>query len=360
MKKLSSAQNQSARNTLGENLALTFTVPTGLLLGSIWLIIFLSAHTSISLHGWPSIGWAALINSLLISSVGFTFGYLRGRNSTKKSEKLQLGKFKLVFDCTVLAICYTIISAVITLFVISIFSRAFIDVKMSAFAASLVVTVFAVLTIYAILTISVKLQSKDIINALTLFIVVGVFGSMISSPNQYWWEINFSSLGTTNSLSAYTFNVTLVLSGLLLLCLTDYLLYDLRSLLKGTKSNIQNRTNIVKILFICISLSLAGVGFFPWDIHPYLHTGSAYLLIIFFAIMIISLRWLVPNVSKSFFANSYGILAALVISFIFWQPLHYFDQTAFELIAFCLTFTWLVLFLRTINLMHDQVLANRA
>lgn len=352
--------SQSQRNSLSENLALTFALPAGLIVAIVWFIVFYTSHTSIGLHGWPSIGAAALIDAIFITIIGFTLGYLRGRKSLKESDRLKLGRLKLIFDCAILVICYTIIATVLTAFVISIFSKAFVDVKMSVFAASLVVAVMATLTTYAVLSISVRLQSKDIINALTLFIIVGVFGSMITSPNRYWWEINFSSLGTTSTLSAYTFNVTLVLSGLLLLCLTDYLLHDLQYVLKGAKASIQKRSRVVKILFVCISLSLAGVGFFPWDIHPYLHTGSAYLLIIFFATMIISLRWLIPNLSKSFFANSYIILIALVVSFVLWQPFHYFDQTAFELIAFSLTFTWLVLFLRTINLMRNAILAKQA
>ncbi len=346
---------QPDRDSLAENLALTLALPAGLVAAVCWFLLFYSTHAPIGVAGWPAIGVATLINASVITFVGFLFGYIRGQKALNDSDRIQLSKPKKVFDYSILALGYSIIAVVITALAITLFSRAFIDVKMPAFSAALVVAVFATINTYAILSISVKLQARDIVNALTLFITAGVVGSMTSSPNRYWWEINFSSLGTTSTASAYAFNVTLVLSGLLLLCLTDFLLQDLQKIIKGSASSKKRRTQIVKYLFVLISLSLAGVGLFPWDIHPLLHTGSAYLLIIWFAGMILGLRWLIPNLSKSFFANSYIILVVLVLSFMLWRPLHYFDQTAFELIAFCLTFIWLVLFLRTITNMRELI-----
>lgn len=351
---------QTRRNSLGENLALSFALPAGIATAIIWWVLFHSTHATIGLTGWPSIGSAALIDAGIIAFIGFILGYLRGQQALQPEERLQLSKPKFVFDCLTLAIAYTIIAIVLTAVAIFAIGEAFKGVTMPTVSASMVVGIFAALTVYGILTTSVHLQSGDIVNALTLFIAGGVFTSMATAQNPYWWQINFSSLGTTGTVSAYAFNVTLVLSGLLLLCLTDHLLNDLHVIIRGKKRATAAKTQIIKLLFIFISLCLAGVGLFPWDIHPLLHTSSAYLLVVGFATMIIGLRWLLPNLSKSFFANSYTILAVLFISFGLWQPLHYFNQTAFELIAFSLTFIWLVLFLRTITLMRESVLAKQA
>lgn len=349
---------QQQRNSLSENLALTFALPIGLITAVIWWLVFHSIHTAIPVVGWPSIGGAALINAGIITFVGFILGYLRGQKAMQPQEQLKLSKPKLIFNCLTLAIAYTIIAVVITAVAIFAISEAFKGVTMPTTSSALVVGIFAALTVYAILNTSVRLQSSDIVNALTLFIVGGVFASMATAQNPYWWQINFSSLGTTGNVSAYAFNITLVLSGLLLLCLTDYLLSDLQLIVHGTKAAVAYRTEAVKVMFIFISLCLAGVGLFPWDIHPLLHTGSAYLLVVGFATMVIALKWLVPNLSKSFFANSYIILAVLLASFALWQPLHYFNQTAFELIAFSLTFAWLVLFLRNVTNLKNLTQAN--
>lgn len=357
MKKLNPNQVQFARERLAENLALSFAIPVGIVVGLLWFLIFLTAHSSIGLHGWPSIGAAFLINTLLVTFFGFLYGYHRGQKLLDNNVRPHISKPKLVFDYIVLALGYMIIALALTVLVLNILSHAFVNVQMAAFSAALVVTVFTALTMYGITSLSVKIQSRDIVNALTLFLVGGVFISMSTVQDRAWWQINFSFLGTTSGPSAYIFNVTLVLSGLLLLCLTDHLLSDLQYVVKGDKTSVLRRTEIVKIMFILISLSLAGVGLFPWDIHPLLHTGSAYMLVVLFAIMVIGLKWLIPNLSKSFYANSYTLLGLLVVSFVLWQPFHYFNQTAFELIAFCLIFIWLVLFLRTItNLKNTDTL----
>lgn len=356
----SNALTQSNRSSLGENLALTFALPVGAVTAIIWLLVFLSTHGAIGLKGWPSIGGAVLINGAVITFIGFILGYLRGQRALEPEARLKLSKPKFVFDCITLAIAYTIIVEVLTAIVLLALGVAFKDVTMAAFSAALVVGVFGAITTYGIVTTSVHLQSGDIVNALTLFIAGGVFASMATAQNPLWWQVNFSSLGTTSTLSSFTFNVTLVLSGLLLLCLTDHLLADLQIIIKGKKQATEIRIHILKALFIFISLCLAGVGLFPWDIHPFLHTTSAYLLVVGFSAIIIGLRWLMPSISKSFLANSYTILVVLLVSFAFWQPLHYFNQTAFELIAFCLTFIWLVLFLRTVSLMRNAALAKQA
>lgn len=360
MKKLSSAQNQSARNTLSENLALSYALPVGLLTAVIWWFILHQFHTNIPIVGWPSVGGAVLINASIITFFGFLVGYLRGLKAQQPDQKLQLSKPKLIFDALTLAIAYTIIMVVISAVAIYGLSEAFKGLILPLTSSALVIGIFATITLYAIITTSVHLQSRDIVNALTIFIAGGVLISMITAQNPLWWEINFSSLGTTTSLSSATFNITLILSGLLLLSLTDYLLNDLGIVVSGEKETAKTRTTIIRGLFIFISLSLAGVGLFPWNRYPLLHNTSAYLLIVGFAAIIIGLRWLVPSIGKSFLANSYVILAILLSCFALWRPIHYFSQTAFELIAFSLTFVWLVLFLRTITLMRDQVLANRA
>jgi hypothetical membrane protein len=326
----------------------------------IWGIVFYTVHTSIGLNGWPSIGGAALIDAAIITFVGFLLGYLRGQKALAPNQRLQLSKPKFVFDSLTLAIAYTIIAVVITAVAIFAVGEAFKGVVMPGVSAAMVVGVFAIITTYGIINTSVHLQSKDIVNALTLFIAGGVFASMATAQNPLWWQINFSSLGTSGTLSSATFNVTLVLSGLLLLCLTDHLLADLQTIIRGAKNAANMKIKILKFLFIFISLCLAGVGLFPWDIHPLLHTTSAYLLVVGFSTIIIGLHWLIPAISKTFLANSYIILAVLFVSFGMWRPLHYFNQTAFELIVFSLTFIWLVLFLRTVSLMRAGALAKQA
>jgi hypothetical protein len=79
-----------------------------------------------------------------------------------------------------------------------------------------------------------------------------------------------------------------------------------------------------------------------------------------FAALVVGLRWFLPSIDKAFLRLSYFILGAMVVAEILFNFVHYLNLTAFELLAFSLTFVWLVLFLRTINLMLSSKDMNRA
>ena len=75
-------------------------------------------------------------------------------------------------------------------------------------------------------------------------------------------------------------------------------------------------------------------------------------MVLGFATLIISLRWLVPTIGSAFLNLSYIILATIGVAYFLFTYLHYFNLTAFELTAFSITFVWLVLFLRTVGVMQ--------
>ncbi len=108
-------------------------------------------------------------------------------------------------------------------------------------------------------------------------------------------------------------------------------------------------------MFVFIAICLAGVGIFPYYVDTYsavLHNLSAYSMMLGFAILIIGIKKLIPAMNQSFFAFSYIMLGAIGLCFVLYFGLHYFNLTAFELNAFCIAFTWLIVFLRNITAMQ--------
>ncbi len=358
IKKFIKSQKNESRSSFAENLALYFALPVGGFTALIWLIIFYINNGDVRLSGWPSIGGAAMIDAGVITFLGFIFGFLMGQRYSGGIDKLDLKKPKLLFNCVTLSTAYTIISLVLTAIAIYAFNEAFKGIVMPDLSSSIIVGIFSALTVYIVINTSVDLKTTGVVNALILFIVGGTYISMVTTNNPQWWQVNFSSLGATSARSAIPFNVTMILSGFLLLCLADYMLSDLKVIIKGRKSSATYKTRVVNVLFVLISLSLTGVGLFPWNVYPSLHNISAYNLICSFSIIVIGLRWFIPSLSKTFMVNSYVLLGSLFASFALWRPLGYFNQTAFELIAFSLTFTWLVLFLRNISNMKDYSLKS--
>lgn len=72
-------------------------------------------------------------------------------------------------------------------------------------------------------------------------------------------------------------------------------------------------------------------------------------------ILVVSIRWILPRVTKEFLGVSYGIAVFLLIADSLFKRLHYLSLTAFELIAFILAFTWILLLLQHIErLTHEM------
>nr|WP_237671029.1 hypothetical protein [Lactococcus lactis] len=80
-----------------------------------------------------------------------------------------------------------------------------------------------------------------------------------------------------------------------------------------------------------------------------IHNNSAFGLVAVVLIMIIFLKWLVPNISKEFLALSWTALIALILSAIAFMGIHYLSLTVFEIIAFAIAFTWLVMFINSLR-----------
>ncbi len=92
-----------------------------------------------------------------------------------------------------------------------------------------------------------------------------------------------------------------------------------------------------------LGIDLGAVGFFPNNAGSHLlHTRVAGYLVLIIIALIISVKWLLPEVTRDFLIMSYAIGGMLVGLEIAFQGIHYLSLTAFELSAFLLAFAWLI------------------
>lgn len=228
-----------------------------------------------------------------------------------------------------------------------LFKDASFDIVTATFIFFLFATVINYLMIYFAATIS----STMIITLLVSVILGGLLFSMLTNADHLWWQHNFSFLGTQEAVNSWQFNITLMISALLMIALIDYLFVALQKSMPKSKKLI-----ILRILLTVTAITLGAVGFFPNDggrLHI-IHTEAASWLVYLVIILIFSVRWLLPNVTREFLFISYGIGATLFICNLLFANVHYLSLTAFELIAFILAFSWIILLLQ-----HLQKLTER-
>ena len=134
---------------------------------------------------------------------------------------------------------------------------------------------------------------------------------MITNSNKHWWLYNISYLGTTYASNSWQFNLTLIVSSLLFLALTDFLFSSLEE-----RYPHDHRLLVLRILLTLFAVSLGGVGIFANNaglLHR-LHTDAAALMIRVLIIIVLSVSFLLPESPKRFRQLSYITAGILVIS----------------------------------------------
>lgn len=221
-------------------------------------------------------------------------------------------------------------------------SRLFTGITFGHGVSIMMFFVFVTAVNYVMVRIGLAMNYGMLTTMMILVITSGVIMSMASNSRN-WWQHNFSFLGTKHANNSWQFNLTLVISALLMIALVDYIFVSLTAIIKTSW-----RTIALRVLLTLTGLDVGAVGLFPNNANFHiLHDKVAGYLVYFIIILIIGIRWLLPEVGKRFLALSYGMCIGLVIVDLMFKPFHWISLTAFELIAFILAFGWILLLFDT-------------
>ncbi|WP_056968898.1 DUF998 domain-containing protein [Lacticaseibacillus thailandensis] len=174
---------------------------------------------------------------------------------------------------------------------------------------------------------------------LGVVIITGVIIAMASNNQRRWWQHNLSFLGTDMANNAWQFNATLMLAALLMVALIDTLFVAISQRYPGNR-----RINIMRALLTLVALDVACIGIFPNNAASHLlHDQAAGMLIILLAVLIVGIRWLLPQVSREFLWVSYLVAIILLTLNFGFRLFGYPSLTSFEIQAFTVAFGWLLL-----------------
>lgn len=319
-------------------------------------VVFLSSGSAqIELSGgFLTLGFMTAVISLLTTFI-IVLNVFRSRYSSiyhSEGRNKVLAKWR---DAVSLSLAFSIVNAASILLLAYVFSGGFRGLSFDIYTSSVLVALVVAVLAYANYNTVSDLQPSSIIKILAFVLIGGVMFSMITNNNTEWWQYNFSTLGGVYSSRAITFNLTLILAALIMITLTTFVftLFD-RAVSHGSSKAKDIRSKTLKWLFVAAAIALGGVGFFPYIANtPYalLHNLSAFGLVLIFLVLIASLRWLASGFSKEFFALSYVVAASLIVFFLLFTSVGYFSLTAFQLSSFVFCFSWLMLFLKQIDLL---------
>jgi hypothetical membrane protein len=165
---------------------------------------------------------------------------------------------------------------------------------------------------------------------------------MLTAADPRWWELNFSQLGAGGA-TAWAFNGSLIIGGLLLATLGSYVGRDLHRLLGDTALG---RIGWIVALFGFAGLSLALVGVFPLHRAQAAHDAVAPVALALVVAAAATTTSALPRRPLSFRVTTAGLASGLVVAVLLWVPFGIYSLTAFEAVVVGLVFVWMEALLR--------------
>jgi hypothetical protein len=261
----------------------------------------------------------------------------------------ELPGFTRGLDALGLALLHVAIIFLACVLLFDLLQNAFKELTLDGFSAGVIVGLAAAASVYFVYLGGANVSSYTISSLLAVLLVGGGLTSMTTAEDPLWWERNFSALGVGDAVSSWAFNLTILISGAVITTLAGYVTADLRQWAVRRSDYRAGGIRAVKWMLVAVGLLLIGVAVFPVDTMFVLHNVCATGMVLVFAGLIGSIRWLVPGFSASFFTLSGMVLGGLVTSVLLFFPVGYFGLTALELVSAALVFVWLIVFIRNIG-----------
>ena len=336
---MSTGQKNAPTSALSiEQSSLVATAITLVLGAGILALLF--PRGAMSLDGPDSVGGGAQLLVLLVGVITVPIAFARSaRGRALPVARRILSTITLTFAVT--ATATLLVSAAFT-----VFALALPAVRIDWAAGVGIGTVVAAVVAYLIVGLVADLSTRDLATLLSVFLVGGVLSAMFAATNGDWWQENFSSLDIVNSDAADAFNFTLVIGGLMVVTLADFLAIDLDAWLVGSIE--RKRVRLIRSWLIACGIAMLGVGVVPISAGQPLHAVIATAMMALFGALVAALPVLVPALPLGFKIVSYAALGLIAVAALLWVPVGYFNLTAVEFVAAVILFVWLTLLVRTV------------
>ncbi|MGP9529449.1 hypothetical protein [Glutamicibacter sp. AOP5-A2-18] len=251
-------------------------------------------------------------------------------------------------------------SVMIILVVFHLFQQAFFGLHLDVLAGALAVSAVTGLTAYLCLVATARTSAETLSVVLGIFMAAGVLISMLLAEEQGWWRSMFSFLGTAQAGrgSFWTFNLTLIISGLVLAAFTEFLTRDLMLLSRTYRCRpalrryklarkLRPRPRIVRWCLVVVAVGIIGIGLVPVNVSMEIHSVFVQLASVAMIILLAGTAVLLPGYPAVFHLMSYAAVGAVWVAFLLWNDWAYYNLTGFELSVVAIMFAWISVFIRT-------------
>lgn len=330
--------------TFAENAALLLAA-SGIVVGAIVGLLMLGGTRPLS--GRDSIGAVAGVAAMGTSGIAFV---IAGATLMLRSQPWmrEIGRFRRWLNILGLAALHAVFSVLLTTVLFAVFANAFRGLALDPWAGTFWVAAACGVCTYICVVSASEMTTQSLAVLLAAFIATGVMASAFTAPDPHWWQHHFSFLGSVGGESGITFNLTLLLAGLALVTIGDFLAHDLGVWAAAT-GLAPWRAVYVRVCMVVLGVLLVAVGLIPVDVDKDLHDAAAQSMIVVFAAALVAFPILFRRLPGAFQVATLVIIGLLITCLVLWKGVGYLNTTAFELGAASTVLVWLLLFIRSVT-----------
>ncbi|MDO5737216.1 MAG: DUF998 domain-containing protein [Propionibacteriaceae bacterium] len=299
------------------------------------------------LFGKGSVGEMAALAGGAVAGVAFLVVMLV-LGPTRMSWQRRLSRFRRVVDLAGLTLVHALISMLTIAAAFVVFSDAFQYLALDQWAGGFLTGGACAVAAYVAASSANNLTTQSLSLLVATFLVVGAFTSALTSSDPQWWQAHFSALGAASDASGITFNFTLILTGVVLTALADFLTHDLTRWAEHTGEP-RWKVVFVRTSFIILGIMLGMVGVIPVNQSLFWHNMVTYVAIGAFVVMLLAVPFLFRRLSGGFVGVTIVVAAMMAVGGWLNLGIGYLNITAFEIAAVGTVFIWLILFTRSVS-----------
>ena len=310
-------------------------------------------HPHPPLAGPGSFGLWAASAATVVAALVSAFGYWRAQNRPGQEWRHEVARWTATVNTISVVLVHSALAFLGTYALFALLAQALIGFPVLSFFGSVMMAATCGLTAYLVFPSVANMTTQRMATLLLAYVVIGALTSALTTSDPDWWKVHFSQLGTYDDVSAWMFNATLVVAGLLVTTFAVYISHDMNVLVNEGRLSDKASPRMVSGLFVIMGVMLAGVGLVPVDVSFWIHTISASGMAIVFMVLLIRGRRHLGGMPSGYFVASWGFLVAIVVPIVLYLA-GSFSLTGLEVTAFSLIFAWIVVFIRFLGLAGER------
>lgn len=313
------------------------------------IAIMLVRGERMPLAGAASLGNLAGWIAAACAGIVFALSFIAEMRAGHAEWRRRLPLAKRVVDLVAMSIAMAMLAYLLVLAVANLFQLGFVGLTVDPLGGGALAGGAAAALTYAAAVSGARVTTDGLATLATLVLFIGTMASMLSAPDQSWWQLHFSQLGNSDDASGYRFNLALIVTGLVVTVLANYVGHDLERGLLARGVDPQWRVRTLSWLFAGIGLCLAVAGFVPDAVSFPLHVGAATGMVVVFGVFVFCALRFLPGLPRELAGFSLIVVIGILVAVALWVPIGYFNLTGMEFIAAGLLFAWLLVFVRATN-----------